>query len=217
MHRKTLVSEIKKRHKKILIALPIILLSAVLILGLLQILRRVFPALISPGFNLLFILTIWLIALVIVILLTPVAFYIADYLSGKVVSLFYATSGIKLSRSYTPAQVHMAKGEYEKAIEEYRKVLKEDPDDTIAQCEIADIYFRRLNEPKKALAEYYKALEQKDYDRGLWVFAVNRIADLYSQELKKPDWAVIELRRIIEKFPDTKYAKRAKERIERLR
>ena len=66
-----------------------------------------------------------------------------------------------------------------------------------------------------AVEHYNKALDFIT-DSNTWVFVQNRLADIYINNLSSKDKAAVVLNDIIIKFPDTKFAQKAGDRIKSL-
>ena len=141
---------------------------------------------------------------------------ITDFVVQKFTGFLYSAVGIKIAKPYSLPKSYYAKGKYKEAIEEYRKILEEDPEEVTAQFEIADIYYFKLKNYSQAATEYREVLN-KNPDDELWAFTINRLADIYCEQFGEPDWAIKELEKIIRRFPDSKRAIQAKRRIESIR
>ncbi len=141
---------------------------------------------------------------------------ITDFITQKFTGFLYSAVGIRIDKPYSLPKSYYAKGRYGEAIEEYRKMLEEDPEEVTAQFEIADIYYFKLKNYSQATTEYREVLS-KNPDDELWTFTINRLADIYCEHFKEPDWAIRELEKIIRKFPDSKRAMQAKRRIESIK
>lgn len=141
---------------------------------------------------------------------------ITDFIVQKFTGFLYSATGVRIAKPYSFPKSYYAKGKYKEAIEEYRKMLEEDPKEVTAQFEIADIYYFKLKDYNRAATEYREILN-KNPDNDLWTFTINRLADIYCGHFKEPDWAIRELEKIIRRFPDSKRASQAKRRIESIK
>ena len=101
------------------------------------------------------------------------------------------------------------------AIELYQKILNEDNTDITAYSEMADIYFEKLKDYPAAFNCYDK-IEQYAQETTDIIFAINRKVDIYLCD-NNYSKAIEELEKITKKFPKTKDAVRAEERIKNLR
>jgi hypothetical protein len=189
-----------------------IILILVLIIGMFLTTRKLLLA----GFDITaagsFLIYIGFIA-ILGLLITPP---ITDFITQKFTGFLYSAVGIRIAKPYSLPKSYYAKGKYEEAIKEYRKMLEEDPEDVTAQFEIADIYYGKLKNCSQAATEYREVLNRNPDDK-LWTFTINRLADIYCEHLGKPVWAIRELEKIVRRFPDSKQAIQAKKRIESIK
>lgn len=141
---------------------------------------------------------------------------ITDFITQKFTGFLYSAVGVRIAKSHSLSKSYYAKGKYEEAVGEYRKMLEEDPKDVTAQFEIADICYFKLKNYSQAATEYREVLN-KNPDDELWAFTINRLADIYCEHFGEPDWAIRELEKIVRRFPDSKRAVQARRRIESIK
>ena len=141
---------------------------------------------------------------------------ITDFITQKFTGFLYSAVGVRIAKSYSLPKSYYAKGKYEEAVKEYRKMLEEDPKDVTAQFEIADICYFKLKNYSLAATEYGEVLNRNPDDE-LWTFTINRLADIYCEHFEEPDWAIKELGKIIRRFSNSKRAMQAKRRIESIK
>ncbi|MBA7654542.1 Cell division coordinator CpoB [subsurface metagenome] len=141
---------------------------------------------------------------------------ITDFITQKFTGFLYSAVGVRIAKSHSLPKSYYAKGKYEEAVGEYRKMLEEDPKDVTAQFEIADICYFKLKNYSQAATEYREVLN-KNPDDELWAFTINRLADIYCEHFGEPDWAIRELEKIVRRFPDSKRAVQARRRIESIK
>ncbi len=144
-----------------------------------------------------------------------IIFDVIDFFTIKLSDFVWAKSAGGPIRTYSMAEGYEAKGKYLEAIMEYQKLLEEDSTNADAQFAIANICAYRLKNYTQAIEEFYKVLDKK-CNNNLLISTIHRLADIYSQEFKKYNQAILELQKIIEKFPHTKSAQRAKDRIKEI-
>ena len=116
---------------------------------------------------------------------------------------------------YGPARTLVAQGKYAEAIEEFRQILKEFPGDVEAQSDIAGIYFEKLKDYPRALEEL-NVLIGLDLDAPTRATTLMRLADLYEEHFNTPRYAANCLGEIVEKYPDSRFAPAAAERLAQL-
>ncbi|MCK4648531.1 tetratricopeptide repeat protein [bacterium] len=141
---------------------------------------------------------------------------ITDFITQKFTGFLYFAVGVRIAKPYSLPKSYYAKGKYQEAIKEYRKMLEADPEDITAQFEIADICYFKLKNYSQAATEYREVLN-KNPDDELWAFTINRLADIYCEHFGEPDWAIRELEKIVRRFPDSKRAVQARRRIESIK
>jgi tetratricopeptide (TPR) repeat protein len=118
-------------------------------------------------------------------------------------------------QAYGRARARAAEGRYEEAIAEYRRVLEEHPGDVTAQAEIAEIYYEKLEDFRRAVEEFNVLLGLR-LDDSTRATTLMRLADLYEERFDSPQHAVECLSAIVQEFPDSKYAASAAERLAHL-
>ena len=117
---------------------------------------------------------------------------------------------------YGPARTLAVEERWGEAIEEYRRVLRMHPGDVEAQRAIAEIFLEKLGDLERGMAEYNALLGLK-LDDAMRVTILMRLAELYERRYDRPDHAADCLRDIVARFPGTKYAAAADERLAQLR
>lgn len=113
---------------------------------------------------------------------------------------------------YSVAEARAKVGKYQEAIDEYRKVLAEYPNDVYPHVRIADLAVTHLGDIKLGELELLAAFAKAEGEDTVGLVA-NRLADLYQNNLHDPARAVQVLEQLCAKLPDTNAAARAEERI----
>lgn len=133
--------------------------------------------------------------------------------SGQVVARFIAPSGrtTPYQYGYSYQQALAARGDVAGALESYEAVLNASPHDVEAHVQTAELYATSGN-PSRAI-EVFRAL------RGIPVvsdardiYASNRLVDLHLAA-NDQGRALVELRRLIERYPGSDTATRAREAL----
>ncbi len=137
--------------------------------------------------------------------------------AGRKFAEFLYPEPRKVSKTYSAANVFLIKEKYAEAIEEYQRVIEEDPEDITAQLKIAEIYDHKIKDFTRAIPEYEKLLTMKEVEDNLWVSVKNRLVDIYSQQRGNREEALRQLEVIIERFPETKYSHQALQRISKIK
>lgn len=128
--------------------------------------------------------------------------------------LFALNKG-KVSKDYSRAKWLLTQDRFAEAIEEFRKALQEDPHNVSIRMEIAEILSRHQKDFLQALSEYEACLKLP-LTEAQGASILNRIADIEEQNLGDPHAAAAALSRVVERWPGTKAAERAEQRIRTL-
>jgi tetratricopeptide (TPR) repeat protein len=134
---------------------------------------------------------------------------------GFLNSLFALNKG-KVSKDYSRAKWLVTQERFSEAVEEFRKALEDEPDNISVRMEIAEILSRDLKDFGRAVSEFETCLELR-VSEAQGAIILNRIADIREENLSDADAAIRTLRRIGERWPASKAAERAEERIRTLR
>jgi hypothetical protein len=110
-----------------------------------------------------------------------------------------------------------AKGDVAAALASYEAVIAERPNDLAPRLRAAELYAGRGKEPTRAAALYREIRDSTAATTRDALYASSRLVDLYAGPLDEPGRALVELRRIIERFPSSAAAKGAREALPRLK
>ena len=163
---------------------------------------------VATGYGILF--PLCLLVVLAIILISP-----GDPLAKTISNFVYAIRTGPSVKSYSKAEAALAKGLHAEAIKEYEAILEKDPGDIDARLRIAYIYCYKLKEYEQAIREYHKVFT-KEPDRNPATFALQEIVYICVNILHNPRLATTELQKIIDNFPDSLYAYRAKAYMEEL-
>lgn len=116
---------------------------------------------------------------------------------------------------HSDALAAVARGDYPRAIEEYRKVVDNNARDTLALSEIARLQAEKLKDPAAAAASLEEALENEwAQDEG--AFLRSRLAEVYWTHLHDVTRARAVLLQVIESSPNTRHAANAQHRLQEI-
>jgi tetratricopeptide (TPR) repeat protein len=121
-------------------------------------------------------------------------------------------ANFQITPEYSVAEARVKKGRYQEAVDEYRKVIVEYPDDIYPHLRIAELAVKHLNDVKLAELELLSALG-KARGEDSTALAAGQLADLYQLMLQDPARALDVMKQLREKIPGTKQAALAEERI----
>jgi tetratricopeptide (TPR) repeat protein len=113
---------------------------------------------------------------------------------------------------YEEAETEWTKGNHLEAIQLMRDYLKKHPREQYVALRIAEIYEKDLGNHLAAALEYEEVLK-KPLPRDRWGWAAIHLSNLYSGKLNKTQQAETLLRRIVNEYPETPAARKARERL----
>ena len=108
--------------------------------------------------------------------------FISRFISEGVIGGLFGGRSYPDIKKYSSARALLAEDKFEEAIEGFRKLLDESPEDYYCQEQVGSIYAEKLKDYPKAVEEYHKLLEMK-IDETVAVNTLNRLAYLYSDHL----------------------------------
>lgn len=135
----------------------------------------------------------------------------------KVVGGLYtpADSQFRIRPEHSIAEGHAAAGRYREAIEQFRRDIEKFPDEVTPHVRIADIAVERLGDVETAIAELRAGLPKTTSGDG-FALVSHRLAEVLVQYRRDTASAIEVLREIERRYPHSKHALGARNRIERL-
>jgi hypothetical protein len=109
-----------------------------------------------------------------------------------------------------------ARGDIEGALKGYRLAMHQNPDDPEPRFRVAELLFRG-DHPDKAVAFYREGRDLAGTNRARELYATQRLIDLYLGPLGDDVRALVELRRLVERFPGTAEAAAARNVLLRMK
>jgi hypothetical protein len=112
---------------------------------------------------------------------------------------------------FSDIEALIVRGEFEAAAERWEAAIAERVGDVEVRVRAAEFYLREYPRPERALASLreVQGWEHTSPERELYV--TQRLVDLYLGPLQQPGRALVELRRIVERFPGSTAARFARE------
>ncbi len=105
------------------------------------------------------------------------------------------------------------RGKLAEALESFEALIAEQPAAADVRIRAAELYVKDENTIKRA-AELFREIQRIDgVSINDDVYATNRLVDLYIGPLDNPSRALVELRRLIERYPGTTAATRGRETL----
>jgi len=113
---------------------------------------------------------------------------------------------------YEAAEAEWSKGNHLDALNMMRAYLKRNPSEQHVAIRIAEIYEKDLNNYLAAALELEEVLQRK-LPREKWGWTAIRLVNIYSGKLNQTDKAMATLQRIVNDYPETAAAKKARQRL----
>ena len=142
-----------------------------------------------------------------------IAFDVSGFFADRFEKLVFDEEGEgQRDPEYEEAEKVWANGQHLEAIRLMREFLAAHPTEQYAALRIAEIYEKDLGNPLAAALEYEEILKKRlPPDR--WGRAAIHLSNLYSGKLNRADDANALLRRIINEYPQTAAARKAREHL----
>lgn len=134
-------------------------------------------------------------------------------ISGRMTGFLFPEVGdVELHPEYSIAEARVREGKYREAINEFRKVWNDYPNDVMAHVRIAELLCQYFQKYDEAVTELRAALNKKCKPEA-WAFVANRLVDVQVEHLHDFVTARETLQQIILKFPSSRYCEAAKARV----
>lgn len=118
---------------------------------------------------------------------------------------------------YSYQQALVMQGRLDDALESFEAVIAEQPASVDARLRAAELYARDKGNHVRA-AELFREVQRiESVSTGEFVLATNRLVDLFNGPLGEPGRAMVELRRLIERYPSTPAAAHARDVLARMK
>lgn len=131
----------------------------------------------------------------------------------------YSPSGD--TTAYTPTYSHIEaleiRGDLDGAAAAWDAAITEQPDHIITIVRAADFHLRARKDPQAALEHYQRARALNGGTQDLRRYVQQKLVDLYLGPLADRGRAMVELRRLIDAFPDTREAEGARAALAELK
>tara|TARA_B100000519_G_scaffold201545_1_gene217391 strand:- start:1365 stop:2081 length:717 start_codon:yes stop_codon:yes gene_type:complete len=114
------------------------------------------------------------------------------------------------------ARAFFAQGDFVGAIEAYRAVAAEQPENRFPWVEIAKIQHDNLEDPDAAIATLRDALESHEWKVNDAAFFMFRLAELYEEDKAELTQSIGILHQVVSLFPETRHSANATHRLREL-
>jgi hypothetical protein len=132
--------------------------------------------------------------------------------AGAVAKAFIQPSGdsTPYEQTFSYQEAMIMKGDIDGALESFEVIIAEQPGLVAPRLRAAEHYAKGNRNPKRAAELFREVRDIPDVPVRDAVYSSSRLVDLYDGPLDEPGRAVVELRRIIERYPGTDMAKHAR-------
>jgi tetratricopeptide (TPR) repeat protein len=140
--------------------------------------------------------------------------FVANVIGTFFTDFIYPTGGGE-TKSYDIAEKLTTEGRYAEAVAKYERAIEEAPDDVPPRIFIADTYCKagQYELAAQALDEALKL----DLSAEQRCQIANRLADIYLHYTDEPEKAIEVLSGIVDAYPESTFARYARERMARIR
>ena len=132
--------------------------------------------------------------------------------AGAVAQSFIQPSGnsTPYEQTFSYQEAMIMRGDVDGALESYEAIIAAQPTLVAARLRAAEHYVKGNRNPKRAAELFRQVRDLPGVPLRDAVYSCSRLVDLYDGPLEEPGRAVVELRRIIELYPGSEMAKRAR-------
>lgn len=155
-----------------------------------------------------------LLTLVLCVTLPPLAYFGTLWLAGRAGAAFLVLtqggSTTPYEEQFSQEQALVMQRDYAAALELFEQRIGRSPGDARVRLAAADLYVTHGDNPKRAAELYREVQRLPGVQPGQDVYASNKLADLYLGPLADPGRALVEFRRLVERYPGSAAGKHAR-------
>jgi hypothetical protein len=137
--------------------------------------------------------------------------------SGKVVNEVLWPSGMGYVRDFSYQEALAARGDVAGALASYEAVMRDSPADPEPRLRAAELCAKGGQDLQRAATLFRSVQGIPGVPAERLLYASHRLVDLYLGPLAEPGRALVELRRIIERFPGSAAAAQARTALTKLK
>jgi tetratricopeptide (TPR) repeat protein len=126
-------------------------------------------------------------------------------------------SSTPYTEQYSEQQALVMQGKLDEALASFESVIKERPESIEARIGAAELYARDKGNHRRAAELFREAQRIPTIAQGHDVYVAHRLVDLFTGPLNEPGRALVELRRLIERYPGSAAAIRARDALATLK
>lgn len=142
--------------------------------------------------------------------------YLGKAAGGAAKALTHGAS-TPYEEQYSREQALVMQGKVDEALASFEAIIRATPDAVQPRIRAAELYVRHHRNAERAAELLRQAQRATTITPGEDVYATNRLVDLLAGPLGDPGRACVELRRLIERYPRSANAARAREALVRIK
>ncbi len=140
-----------------------------------------------------------------------------DAAAGLAKHIYMGGSGTQYDDQFSREQALVMQRDYGGALALYEQRIASAPDDPRVRIAAADLYQGHGENPARAAELYREIQRMPNLESGHDIYVSNKLADLFLGPLRQRGRALVELRRLAERYPGTPAAQYAKAAIANLK
>lgn len=139
--------------------------------------------------------------------------YALPFFAQRVTHAVYDSAEMMERDAMHDARSLMAQGEYDAAIEAFKKAAATDPLNRLPWVEIAKVQKDNLGDPVAAIETIRHALESQAWEVNDAAYFLFRLAELYDEVQGDRESAVAIMNQVVDQFPGTRHAANANHKL----
>ncbi|RYD18821.1 MAG: tetratricopeptide repeat protein [Verrucomicrobiaceae bacterium] len=139
--------------------------------------------------------------------------YLLPFFANRITHAVYDSAEMVEKDAMHDARSLVAQGDYEGAIEAYKRAAEADPLNRLPWVEISKIYKDHLEDPDAAVQTIRHALESQAWEVNDAAYFLFRLAELYDEVQGDRASAIAIMNQVVEQFPGTRHSANASHKL----
>ena len=111
------------------------------------------------------------------------------------------------------ARAKVAQGDWEGAIEAFKRAAEAEPLNRLPWVEISKIQLEQLEDPAASVQTLRTAIEGQEWEENDAAYLMFRLAEIYKQDMSDQASAVSVMQQVIEQFPESRHSANARHKL----
>ncbi|MGD9418757.1 MAG: tetratricopeptide repeat protein [Verrucomicrobiota bacterium JB025] len=142
-----------------------------------------------------------------------VVLYLVPFLAQQATHAVYDSAEMVDKDVMHDARSLLAQGDYQGAIEAFKKAAEEEPMNRLPWVEIAKVYKDHLDDPHSAINTIRNALEGQEWEVNDAAFFLFRLAEMYDEVMEDRASARAIMEQVVGQFEGTRHSANAKHKL----